>query len=396
VTGNVLYHDAMDTHTDRTTQGRAVRLALGGMLAMAAGIGIGRFVYTPILPPMTEALGFTKSTAGLIASANFVGYLAGALLAAFSTLPGSRRAWLLGALTISAATTAAMGLTMSVPIFLALRFAGGVSSALVLILSSSLVLERLAAQGRGTLTPLHFAGVGVGIVASAVAVAALQALALPWQTLWFGAGALALAATLGVWGLVPDSAGTAPSPAKAGAADGALGWLVAAYGLFGFGYVITATFIVAIVRSTPSIAPLEPAIWVVVGLAAAPSVILWTWLARRFGIVGGFGLACLTEAVGVLASVVWPTASGIMLASALLGGTFMGLTALGLMRARELAAGLDPRRAMARLTGMFGLGQIVGPIFAGAVFDMTGDFALPSYVAAAGLVVAALLVRVRR
>src|SRR6478752_2133695 len=107
-------------------------LAFGGLLAIAAGIGVGRFVYTPILPPMVEALGLTKSEAGLIASANFVGYLVGALLAAVR-LPGSRRAWLIGALAANALALAAMGVANSLALFLLLRFIAGLVSALTLI-----------------------------------------------------------------------------------------------------------------------------------------------------------------------------------------------------------------------------------------------------------------------
>ena len=104
-------------------------IAVGGLLAMAAGMGVGRFVYTPILPPMVEALALSKSQAGLIASANFIGYLVGALLAAMR-LAGGRRAWLLGALAINTLCLAAMGLATSMPAFLALRLMGGIGQRL--------------------------------------------------------------------------------------------------------------------------------------------------------------------------------------------------------------------------------------------------------------------------
>jgi predicted MFS family arabinose efflux permease len=169
--------------------------------------------------------------------------------------------------------------------------------------------------------------------------------------------------------------------------------MTVAYGLFGFGYVITATFLVAIVRATPAIRDLEPVVWIVVGLAAAPSVWFWHLLGRRIGLATAFGVAALAEAVGVLASVVWPSEVGICIAAVLVGGTFMGLTALGLMRGRELAASGDPRRVMAAMTGAFGVGQIVGPALAGAVSDVMGGFLLPSMAAAAALVAAAWLGR---
>jgi predicted MFS family arabinose efflux permease len=366
--------------------------ALGGLIALAAALGIGRFVYTPILPPMIEALHLSKSEAGLIASVNFVGYLLGALLAAMPGLVGSRRLWLLGALAISAVTTAAMGLTQMLPAFLGLRLIGGIASAFVLILSSTIVLDRLAEAGRSGLSALHFAGVGTGITVSAVLVAELQHLGESWQVLWLASGAVTFVALLAVAGLLPE--GTAPTVRSTreerGAIDRGLRRLMIAYGLFGFGYVITATFLVAIVRATPTIRPFEPVIWIVFGIAAVPSVTLWTRLAQPIGIPAAFAIACIVEAAGVLASVAWPTTLGVFLAAILVGGTFMGLTALGLMGARARAIG-DPRRALALMTGAFGVGQIMGPIFAGFVSDRLGSFTASSIVAALGLLAAALL-----
>jgi predicted MFS family arabinose efflux permease len=381
----------IDGHAGSPQSG-ALAAAFGGLIALAAAMGVGRFVYTPILPPMVEALGLSGSVAGLIASANFLGYLVGALAAAAPILPGPRRFWLIGALALSAITTGGMGLTQSLTLFLLLRFVGGLASAFVLILASAVVLERVAAAGHASLASLHFSGVGVGIAVSAIMVAVLLQAGASWRSLWLASGALSVAAAFAAAVLLRD--GRAPprvASDDAGRPTGrGLTRLIVAYGLFGFGYVITATFLVAIVRGTPMIRSLEPVIWVMFGLAAAPSVAFWTLIATRRGIPAAFALACVVEAAGVAASVVWPSEIGIILAAILVGGTFMGLTALGLERARSLASG-DPRRVLALMTSAFGLGQIVGPAFAGAVSDWLGGFTAPSMAAMLALVAAAAL-----
>jgi predicted MFS family arabinose efflux permease len=373
---------------------RPLALAIGGLAALAAAVGIGRFVYTPILPLMVEDLGMTQGAAGLLASANFAGYLAGALLAATPILPGSRRRWLLLALSVSSLTTAAMAFASTTVAFLTLRFAGGVASAFGLVFASALVLDRLSTAGRADLTAVHFAGVGTGIALSAVLVSSLAAWGGGWRSLWLVSGLASVLAVIIVAGLIADRAepvnAMTSHPRRS---DTRLTALIVAYGLFGFGYIITATFLVAIVRGSDQVRAFEPLVWLVVGLTAAPSVALWTSLGEKFGTARAFALACVVEAGGVAASVLWLTPAGVLLAAALLGGTFMGLTALGLIRARRLSQG-DPRRTLAVMTAAFGLGQIVGPAFAGVVYDATGSFLLPSLTAVSALLMGALLAMV--
>jgi len=364
-------------------------LAIGGLLAMASAVGIGRFVYTPILPPMVEALHLTKSQAGLIASANFIGYLAGALLAAIK-LPGSHRAWLMGALAANVICLGAMGLTTDMTAFLALRAIAGLASAFALVFSSALVLNRLAASGHGSLSAVHFAGVGTGIAAASALVACLMIYGGDWREMWFASAGLALAASIAVLLLVPpDHPGATHNFGPKSRLSSGFWFLLAAYGLFGFGYIITATFIVQMVRGSPAIASLEPYVFVLFGLSAAPSVAFWTWLARRSTILRTFALAAIVEAVGVAASALFLNPATVILTSVFVGGTFMGLTALGLLGARE--GGGDPRGRIALMTASFSAGQILGPIFAGHVYDLTGSLAGPSLTAAGALVIAALL-----
>ena len=359
---------------------------------MAAALGIGRFVYTPILPAMLGALGWSKSDAGLVASANFLGYFVGALLAGHPFVAARQRSWLLAALAISAASTAGMAAPSDIASFAVLRFIGGIASAFVIVCASTLVLERLALAGRGSLSAVHFAGVGVGIVFSAVAVSAMLASGAGWRSLWIGSGSIALLAAIVAAWLIPAVPGVAvsPEPITSHASPSGVGTMVVAYGLFGLGYVITATFLVTIVRVSDEVRVLEPWVWVLFGLAAIPSVAFWTRLGERIGIMNAYALACIIEAIGVAASVEWVTISGVCLSALLLGGTFMAITALGFMAVRMLSAE-NPHQAFGRMTASFGIGQMVGPTLAGFLAEQSGSFRAASLIAAAALMAAAAL-----
>jgi len=364
--------------------------ALAGLIALAVAMGIGRFVYTPILPGMMDALGLSASDAGLIASANYAGYLLGAILAAGSWGQGRERAVALSSLAATAAMAAAMALTESLWLFLVIRFVAGVASAFVLVFLSTIVFARLALAGRPDLQAWHFGGVGAGIAVSSLMIGALLLAGAQWQAGWLGSAALSLAGALAVLAMVDRSAAsdTRPPPEPAMPRSGPLTRIILAYGLFGFGYIITATFLVAIVRQGDGGPLFESGVWLATGLAGLPSVWLWGFVARRFGLARTFAAGCLVEAVGVAASVGLGGYAGPLIGGVLLGGTFIAVTAVGLQLGRQLA-GEAPRRVLALMTAAFGLGQIVGPLVAGLVADRTGSFTAPSLIAALVLVVTA-------
>lgn len=368
------------------------RFALAGMLAMAAAMGIGRFVYTPILPGMMQALHLSAASAGLIASANYLGYLVGAFAAAGGWAHGRERTLMLAALALSTVLAAAMGFTENLTAFLLIRFLAGVVSAFVMVFLASIVFSHLAAASRNDLQALHFGGVGFGIAVSSALMAVLVSHSADWTAGWFWSAGLSALAFVAV-ALMIDR-----GPLGSGA-DGreprlpksrALTRMIVSYGLFGFGYVVTATFLVAIVRQDGAGRVFETVVWLVAGLSGFPSVWLWQRIAARIGVYAAYAAGCLTEAVGVAASVVVGGHAGPLVAGVLLGGTFIAVTALGLQEGRQLAP-LAPRRVFALMTAFFGIGQILGPIVAGVLAERSGSFFAPSLLAAAVLLASGAL-----
>ncbi|MGE5621539.1 MAG: YbfB/YjiJ family MFS transporter, partial [Bacillota bacterium] len=276
-----------------TSHAQRYRVMFAGVCALILTIGLARFAYTPMLPIMRAEAGLSYLAGGWLATFNYAGYIAGALIAAsIGDLHRKFRLYRIG-LVLAVASTAAMGMTGDVVLWAVLRFVAGLSSAAGMLMASGLVLNWLIRQGHRPELGLHFTGLGLGIVVSGLAVAAMVD-RLSWSQQWMGLGLLGVAFFVPAWRWLP-----APVPLQAGAAHAvarppARRWmslLIAAYFCAGFGYVISATFIVAILEKLPMLAGKGGWVWVIVGVAAAPSCFLWDRTAAALGQIPALLLA---------------------------------------------------------------------------------------------------------
>lgn len=315
--------------------------------ALAAAMGIGRFAYTPILPLMTAQTPLGAQAAGQLATANYVGYLVGAVATAVVPRLGRSRAMCQTSLAAVTLSLLAMPLTTAVPLWLTLRTIAGLGSALAFVIAVNALLDSV---------PRHvgfgFGGVGVGIALSAGLVLVVPT---DWRTAWWAVAALAVVLTALAWGIRP---GPAAAPAgDSGHRDRPGFWLLfGGYTLEGIGYIVAGTFLVAaLAQRSPG--RMGDAAWLVVGLSVIPSAALWDRVSSRWSRPGLLTVALLLQAAGIALACTGGVATA-MLGAILFGGTFIGVSTLALGHGRMLGA----PGAVAVLTAGYSVGQIVGPL----------------------------------
>ncbi|MEV7979214.1 YbfB/YjiJ family MFS transporter [Streptomyces sp. NPDC086519] len=324
--------------------------------ALAAGMGIGRFVYTPILPLMHAQAGLSAAAGANLATANYAGYLVGALAGTLAPALVRSRTVLRGSLLLLAATLAAMPLTHSTAVWAALRLLAGVASALVFVVAVASLLHHLRDH------PAHlpgwaFGGVGAGIALSGLLVLALRSVA-DWRAAWWAAAALTGVLAAASWRLRPEDA---PVATGTGDRPGArahrwFGALFVSYFLEGVGYIVAGTFLVAAIgQGSPGW--LGSGAWVLVGLAAVPSSALWARLGRRWSRPGLLLTALTIQAAGIALPALTGSTAAALASAVLFGATFLGVSTLAL----ATGAHLRFPRSVALLTAGYSVGQILGP-----------------------------------
>jgi predicted MFS family arabinose efflux permease len=361
---------------------------LGGIFSLVVAMGIGRFAYTPILPLMQEALRFSDAVAGYLASGNYAGYFVGAMLTGVLPLKRHRLACLRSSLAVSVMTTCMMGFSHSYALMLIVRFVSGVASAFIFVSTSSIVLDRLGAAGKTGWAGHLYSGVGLGILLSTLFIPSLNEWFM-WEGAWIGLSVLSGVLAIFVWWWIDDSPdGHSNKDDHINIAQGPplgwLPWLILAYGLEGLGYIVTGTFIVSMAERTPGFGNDPSLVWMVVGIAAMPSCIIWSALANRRGYVKALVLSMILQSVGIALPVVWMSPSGFVLSALLFGATFMGITTLATTLARQITPS-NSSRIIGYMTAFYAAGQMAGPSIAGLLLSYTQSVQ-PALLGAAGVV----------
>ncbi|WP_332827423.1 YbfB/YjiJ family MFS transporter [Ramlibacter sp.] len=391
---------------------RPLAIALAGLVALAVAMGIGRFAFTPLLPLMLSERSLTLAGASVLASANYFGYLLGALACTFQPWLWRRFGWSPAVngprlVRIGLAVTALLTLAMAwdwTPAWTLLRFAAGVASAVVFLYTSGWCLEQLARRGVPAMGALIYVGPGAGIVASGLAATALVQWGAPAAVGWVTFGVLAVVLIALVWnvfhvghGIAAPAAGgsglaaAAPAP-QAGNLE--MGLLAGAYGLAGIGYIITATFLPVIARQALPESHWLDLFWPLFGAGVMLGAIGASRLPAGGDLRVRLAICYFMQAAGVCASLVSPTLAGFAIGSLLLGLPFTAITFFGMQEVRRVR----PQQAasfMGLLTAVYGAGQIAGPPLAAWLVARSATpaagFALSLWIATGLLVFGALL-----
>ena len=360
-------------------------------------LGIARFAYTPMMPLMQQQAGLGVSAGGWLASINYLGYLSGVLLAAsISNLVVKFRLYRIG-IVLAVISTAAMALADNIYLWASMRYLAGFSSAAGVMFGSGLILHWLIKNNLRSELGIHFSGAGLGIALGAAAIELSPQLS--WAQQWWLLSGLALVLAIPAWHYIPrpdakptvndtDTKYLEVDQVAVSSPDTALRHLpkagfvrlfMAFYGCAGVGYVISATFIVAIiVDQSSAVDPISAQsqgnfAFLLLGLAAAPACIFWDLVARRLGNINTLIVVSVLHMFGIILPALVTNIWAAYISTLLFGATFIGLVSLVLTMAGRYYPD-KPAKMMGKMTLWYSVAQIMAPAITGVIAEHGGQY----------------------
>lgn len=371
-------------------------ILLAGIIALIIGVGVARFVFTSLLPPMLENH-LTISFAGVLASINYVGYLAGSIFAVFIKDINAKVKFFRLGMLLSFITTLMLGITLSDTLWIISRILAGFGSAMALVVGSAIVMNKLNIQNKTKAMGIHFSGIGFSILVTDLIVRIVFYFNGTWQLSWIVLAVFALLCSLYSMYILSYDNEVKQNSVKHHIDKKLFSpfviILIMAYFCEGVGMVVQGTFLPDIINSLEGLHGFGGFTWTLVGLAGIPSCIIWMMLAHKYGSVNIIMLAMFLQVIGIIISALTNNMYLNLFSGILYGGTFIGLVALFMNLGGKLA-GDNPVMLMGALTTAYGIGQVTAPLYCVALINhfKTYDYALlvTAFIVFGGIVLLAL------
>lgn len=351
------------------------------MLALIIAMSISRFAYTPILPFMQQDTSMNNQNAGLLATFNYLGYLIGAIIPMFITIK-SKVFDLKLYVMINVISVIFMGLSDHFLIWSVLRIIGGITSGTIFVLASNVALEALRMANKQSISGILYSAVGIGIFFSSIFIF-LYTQAQTWKATWIILGVVTLMAGI----IILTSMKNNPSisihttssnqnPGKALNRAFIIPFSIA-YFFEGAGYIVTGTFLVALIKTIPAYADYAALSWMFVGLGAIPATLIWSLFAEKFGYKKAIYSALILQIISVGLPIFSHHMLGLIIASILFGATFLGLTTLFMSKSQELMHHTNQNlNLVSLLTVIYSVGHMIAPMIAGLLIGDSNNYQL--------------------
>jgi len=369
-------------------------------LGAAVSLGLTRFSYALLLPPMRADLGWSYFLSGAMNTGNALGYLIGALATPALMRRHGAQAALVGGAMLASLFMLLSGFVVDAGLLIGQRILAGIASAFIFI-SGGLLAARLGLlhpERSGLLLGIYYGGTGLGIVASALLVpvamdaATARGVAHGWQWAWTGLAALCLLATLAMLKPARQVDGAASSASgQGGFSVKPFGFGLAGYLMFGVGYIGYMTFVIALLKEQGMGAGTITLFYAMLGLAVMASSRIWARMLDRYR--GGQAMAILNGLLGVATILLALTSSpALMFVSGLMfGAIFLSVVASTTALVRHNLPQHAWSAGISAFTIVFALGQIVGPSVIGWIADGPGGLQRGLVFSALALFAGALL-----